>query len=95
MNRTVCPKCGTPLNLTLVVEGEPSTVNISDIDVLARFTKDVKDHIKVEIEGNFAKITLTGKYNKQRFMKANIEVKGYGGRWVKGHFLLPLAGMSE
>ena len=42
-------------------------------------------------------LNLSGKesLNKKKFGKINSEVRGYGGRYVKGHWLIPLATFQE
>jgi hypothetical protein len=90
-----CPSCGSIIQISgEAVEAEaPKDINTNVI--LNLFTPSVRKDMKITIEGNHALIELGGKYNKNTFNKALTEIKGYGGRWVKGHFVLPLAGMGE
>lgn len=62
--------------------------------------KDVKAiipsrNVKIQIQGSHALIELTEKFNPKTFKKISQEVRGYGGRYIKGHFILPLAGLGE
>jgi len=91
----MCPGCGISIRIT----GEAEEVEVfGDVrvdDVLNLFTPAVRKDMRVNIEGNHAILELGGKYNRSKFSKARAEVIGYGGRWVKGHFILPLAGLGE
>ena len=73
----------------------PENININDI--LKVFPPSARKSLDVSIEGNFALLVLKGKFDKKKFKKILDEVQGYGGRWVKGHFVLPLAtiGLGE
>ena len=85
----VCPKCGT--GITIKGEVKTSSFDKKTVDdILHLFTPAVRKNLKVEIEENFALLELI-QYDKSKWNKIMDEVRGYGGEWVKGHFILPLA----
>ena len=59
-------------------------------DVQSLFPSSVRSSLKVKVEGNHAILELEGKYNKSKWNKTLEEVRGWGGLWVKGHFIMPI-----
>ena len=87
-----CPSCGALLRITGTEEVQAkSDVNIKD--VLAIFSPATRPKLDVKIEGKMAIIEWRGKFDRKKWNKAAGEVRGYGGRWIKGHFILPIAGL--
>lgn len=89
----ICPGCGAKITIKGEIKIFPPDKKTVD-DVLHLFTPTVRKNLKIEIEGNFALLELI-QYNKIKWNKVMAEVQGYGGSWVKGHFVLPLAGLGE
>lgn len=86
-----CPNCGTFIKVVGEATALPPPKDINTQDILRLFSPATYKGMKIEIVGSHAKIELTGKYNKAKWKEVMDEVKGYGGVWVKGHFMLPLA----
>lgn len=90
-----CPSCGTFIRVVGTVEEVPVKSDINEKDVLAIFSPSIKNMLDLKIEGNKVMIHIKGKYSSKKFSKAMAEVRGYGGQWVKGHFLLSVAALTE
>lgn len=92
-----CPSCGAFIRITGSAEVVTvKTEGITKDDILHLFDKSVRGNLKViEITDRFAKLELTSRFSTKKFQKVIQEVRGYGGRFVKGHFLLPIAGLVE
>ena len=93
MNKMICPKCGSILHLNPLVEKAKEPQEISVDDVLKIFPPKDHKHLEIEIHGNMAHIRDKAKFNRKRFNMMIAEVRGYGGRYVKGYFEVPIAGL--
>lgn len=91
MNELVCPNCGCRISLSAKVE-KADVMADEDVknDVLAYLGLQKAD---IRIEGNFAFVTLKGKFNKKRFGRIRSNVVGLSGEYVKGYFKVPIAGL--
>lgn len=89
-----CPNCGTLINIVGTMKVKPITVEHKGIvkDILQILVPpSIRNRIAITIEGNYAKLEWKGKFDKRKFGQVNGEVRGYGGRYIKGHWILPLA----
>lgn len=59
-------------------------------NVLTLFDESLRAHLSPILGSDCVRIEWKGKYDKRKFRAASIRVKGLGGSWVKGHFLIPL-----
>lgn len=89
----ICPRCGSPLRLVGTIEALPTKSDVSESDIVNLFPQSLRANLEVVIDGNFAKVTWKGKFDKKKFNKTLAEVKGYGGEYVKGFFKIPIAGV--
>lgn len=93
VNQAICPKCGALLELSLSAKESPEKVGkVETSEILALFPARIRSKLEVAVEGNFAHVELKGRFNKKTWNKILAEVRGYGGRYVKGYFSIPLAG---
>lgn len=93
----ICPGCGAFIKITGSIEKvETKPGNVTESDILHMFPKNVRGGLKVTgIDSRFAKVELTSRYDKKKFQTLMQEVRGYGGRFVKGHFVLPIASLLQ
>lgn len=91
----ICPKCGTRLKiLGILSEDEIKGVPAIDSEMIrALFHKSIRDDLDVVIEGKIARITIRGKFSRSKFKKVSTQVAVYAGRWIKGYFWMPIAGI--
>lgn len=91
----ICPYCDKVVfvGIQLNAKKVETKANISKEEILARFTRSLRSSLIITIEGNVAKIQVKGKFTKSQFNKVMTEVRGYGGKYVKGYFVLPIAGL--
>lgn len=97
----VCPKCGTVIEISGSMKAEPQKKHGHDQqllkDILSIFTPAQQAKLEVSIleDGSFAKLEWKGKFDKAKWSKVNSEIRGFGGRFIKSHWMLPLAVFKE
>lgn len=91
----LCPSCGALLKVTGTLEEVEVKSTVDKKDILSIFPQSMRNKLEITIEGKKAIVRLKGKVKTNIFAKANAEVRGYGGHWVKGYFLLPIATFAE
>lgn len=91
----VCPGCGALIKLQAIVTEVPIKSGITKDEILLCFPSALRKFLNVTLHEKFAHISVTGKFNKARFSKISSEIRGYGGKYVKGYFVFPLAGLTE
>lgn len=96
----VCPECGAIIEISGSVKSvrrEKREDQELLKNVLGLFTRTQQANLEVSVleDGSFAKVEWKGKFNRPLWSKVNGEIRGYGGRFVKGHWLLPLAVFQE
>ena len=86
-----CPSCGATIRIVGELEEVKVKSEIKEDEILGIFPASLRKKLNVQrIEGNLAYLEMRGSFDKKKFRELMIEVRGFGGRWVKGHFILPL-----
>lgn len=93
-NELICPCCGSKLKLQPVEV--PSKIRKFDEKLLTKHMKLLfGTQIEIiEISDNLISFKYTGKYNKTKFNKILVEVKGFGGRYNPSQFIVPISNLG-
>lgn len=93
----LCPACGLPMRIVfsgVLIEPQKDRVPAVDSEMIrALFHKSIRDDLDIEVDGKIARITIKGKFSRSKFKKVSTQVAVYAGRWIKGYFWMPIAGI--